>query len=145
MKKKLVIVIALFSVIACTDKKTTEKQLSKEEIQNNAYETAEDELEDKNEKIVLLSFISKVPVDSLHQILKEYYSKDPEQYNYNDLGKVIDTISIKFKKPKIKIASLIYKFKYGMKTDEDILEEGLNNMESDRIEEHEPDGYGRSY
>lgn len=92
--------------------KKEEKKLSKHENQVIMDELTNIELENEGEKIILLSLIHKVPADSLHSILKEYYLKTSFVQDYKYLDKVIDTISEKFKIPKTKIAFMIYQFKY---------------------------------
>lgn len=112
-----------------------DKQKLKEELTNY-------ELEDGNEKIILLSITSKTPVDTLHKILKEYYITDPEERDIHYLDKVIDTISIKHKLSKTKIASLIYQFKFGMQTEDEIIEDGLNYFSQPNSDY---DGYSDRY
>ena len=60
---------------------------------------AEIQIEFEKEKVFLLAKISKTSADSLDKILKEYYSRDLVNKDYDYLEKVFDTISVKSKMP----------------------------------------------
>lgn len=79
---------------------------------------AEIQIEFEKEKVFLLAKISKTSADSLDKILKEYYSRDLVNKDYDYLEKVFDTISVKSKMPKTKIAYIIYNFKYNVNNEE---------------------------
>lgn len=118
-KTSILIIIVLLAIpillLFCSkndEQKKEKTTLSKAQIQNLSVEIADLELQGEGEKIILLSLIHKIPADSLHLILKDYYSKTSIDYDYKYLNQVIDTISEKFNVPKSKIANMIYNFRY---------------------------------
>ncbi len=131
MKKIFYLTILLTIIFSCNNSENND--LTELNKQNELYENADLELENHKEKIVLLSIAKNIPTDSLYLILREYYSKTgniEDEINFSYV-KIIDTISIKLKIPKKRIANLIYDFKYEMITKESIEDELFEESESD--------------
>jgi hypothetical protein len=106
------------------------KELDKKEKQRISYEIADAELLFQKKKIVLLSEIKGVPYDTLYHILRDYYSKTLySAYLSLDSSRficeiAIDSVSKNYHISRYKIASLIFSFKYEMRSKEDIINEG---------------------
>ena len=136
-KMKKILFMLILIVFGCKDKETelnekTEKRKEKAEIPG----TYEDAILDMDaEKLALLSIIKKIPNDTLHLVLKDYLYKTGFFIDNNtQVDKVIDTISQKYNIPKVKIASLLFSYKYEMLTKDEIEQ---NAIEAERDKQQE--------
>lgn len=118
MKKIIVLSLILISTIGCNEKEPlTEIQCLKK---------AEKVLLKNQEKIVLISILENISMDTVHLILKDYYAK---RYQYKDklknknfiLGE-IDTISQKRKLPKRIVAKIIFAYRYELISKKEIIQ-----------------------
>lgn len=129
--KTLLIIITFLLAVACSNSSSQDKKVERIKRQ---YKTAEANLSDQKEKIALLSRIKHISYDSLYLILREYIvlSSDPvdtpdyEHFNYTN---AIDTVSKKMNISKSRIASLIFSFKYELRTTDEIIEEAQDDAE----------------
>lgn len=145
MRLFITILLSLVLFTGCKIFKKKEKKApTPQEKLESAYKYAEFELSDQTEKIVLLSDIKGVSYDTLYAILKDYYAlTDDYQYSRDSLSIIsqntISTISKTYRISKLKVASLIFSFKYEMQTKEEIEQEAIDNLESEAQAEQESD------
>lgn len=109
----IILVAILFSCSRNTNK--VEQIKSKEEI---AYEDASLFLEVSSEQIHLLSIRESIPFKKTLSVLIDYEVKTDtiiffDEIKENYFKQIIDSIAIKNNLEKIKVAKLIYSFKYG--------------------------------
>ncbi|RZK47913.1 MAG: hypothetical protein EOO99_11955 [Pedobacter sp.] len=139
MKYTLWLLLAM--MISCKDKEEVEKPASKLELEKKASENAELELEDKGEKIALISAAKDYPLDSTYLILKDYYTKanefDFNSGNYYD--SIFNLISKNRKVSKKKVAQIIFAFKYEVLTREEIEQEFIDNYEPPKDYDNQPE------
>lgn len=127
MKKVyLIVIIALLSCSKPIDKENQRLDKLNKSIQKD--------LKENIDKIVLLSTIKHIPVDTLCQILGEYYYKYDADTTTRDYQETIELISRKHKISVSKAAVLIYSFKYEMLTNEEIIDKDKQQEEDDREE-----------
>lgn len=127
---------------AISDKVSTQELTGKEQKSKRDL-IAFDELFNDNEKIVLLSETRKISFDTLQQILKDYYSETADYFYSRDslrffCEKAISSISSKFHITKSKASSLIFSYKYGMLSKQDIEEAAIDNYQDNLNEQAEP-------
>lgn len=140
MKKITLLILTIFTLISCFHKKD-KKVLSKKEKISQSSSMADSELEFENEKISLISIMREIPKDSVKMILKDYYSKYYSSIDIEDkyTEEFIDTISRNRKMSRQKVASIIFNFKYEMRTKQEIEQEAIENYEEFKIDEGEKD------
>ncbi len=143
MKAFLILSLLSIFVSSCNNpksKKETNKVSSEAEKLEKIYKRVEENLSYDEEKIILLSAIRKIPLDTLNSILRDYYvftdtvssSDENSKYQYQSS---ISRISDKYKISKSKIASLIFSYKYEMLSKEDIEESAIENLKNNYEEE----------
>lgn len=128
MKNSILLILTFFVLLTCCDFSSDTKQ-ENEEI--TSIDIAEIELMFEKEKIYLLSVSCSMPYDTVYQILRDYYAGNRAILESGDLGltdqsieaynKNITNIASKYKMSKSKVASLIFSFKYEMRTIDEII------------------------
>ncbi len=117
-------------VLSCTSKPVTENKIDKGKAANTLVLQ---ELIINKEKIYLLSLASKVPFDTVNLIIKDYYLNEYDIIFNNTLSlrdssiidykESIQSISRKYHLTESKVASLLFSYKYEMRTPEQIIDE----------------------
>lgn len=117
-------------VLSCTSKPVTEKKIDKGKAANTLVLQ---ELIINKEKIYLLSLASKVPYDTVNLIIKDYYLNEYDIIFNNTLSlrdssiidykESIQSISRKYHLTESKVASLLFSYKYEMRTPDQIIDE----------------------
>lgn len=127
-----VLILATLMILAsCESESKNENNTYNEGIASD--DLAEMELKFDKEKIYLLSVTREMSYDTVYQILKDYYKMEYGNLLSGDIGLTdesiakyeenIAEISKKYKLSKPKVASLIFSFKYEMRTADEIIED----------------------
>jgi hypothetical protein len=140
----IVLSIAVVAFYLCTQKKEQNKE-SKKDMINGKYWLADSELKDNREKITLLSILKNTSKDTVTIVLRDYLL-----FTENDsisFEKVIAVISEKHQISKHRIASIVFSYKYEMLTQEDVIDDYLEdeNESNYRQSTSSPDGYSDRY
>lgn len=130
MKNTVKLIVLMMVMLRCNPKPTTEEKSDKKDISNMLVQQ---QLTINKEKIYLLSLASKVPFDTVRLIIKDYYLNEYTVMFNNPLSltdstiisykESIQAISLKYHLSESKIASLLFSFKYEMRSPEEIIEE----------------------
>ena len=145
---RLLTLILLLTCVSCnfnSKKENKEDKIDKEAV---SADYAEIKLMFEKEKIYLLSVSRNMSYDTLYQILNDYIKADYNNLVSGDIGLTdesvvryeenITKIAKKYKLSKSKVASLIFSFKYEMRTvDEIIGENQASTDESDYQDEQQ--------
>jgi asparagine N-glycosylation enzyme membrane subunit Stt3 len=89
----------------------------------------------EKEKITLLSIISGVDKEKVITVIADYETKISYSSNYDDLEKIIDTISLTRLIQKRKVAKIIFGYKYEMITKYDVMEDLEKEYNADKVED----------
>jgi len=146
MKTLFVLLILLQFFCSCQDskqKKAEKKILTEVEKLDNLKENIERKLSYEEEKIILLSEISKTPFDTVNLIIRDYYLiTDTISSSVENSSKLfqdaIVKISDNYKISKSRIAALLFSYKYEMVTKEE-LELGAVEDVTDNYKEEQPE------
>ena len=135
------IILLMIALTSCNSNSSKEKQIDNAETPNNTntVETlVQQELIVNKEKIYLLSLSSKIHFDTLKLIIKDYYLNEYDilfnkthslrDSSIVDYKKSIESISRKYHLSESKVASVLFSFKYEMRTPEQIIEEYKNQQ-----------------
>ena len=117
----------------------------KEYISESYHELADNSLSPEVEKILLISTIKKISYDTVYNILRDYeamyleyeYKEDSLVFVYDN---TIQSISKNYLLPESKIASIIFSFKYEMRTREDLISELKQDAYDDQAAQQYDDG-----
>ena len=119
--------LVVFSFISCNkEKKEPEKVLTEKEIEENKYSLADFELEENQEKIVLLSFIKKTPKDSIKLVIREYLMETESKDSLFEES--IEKTAKKYSIPLKKVASIVFSYKYEALTEDEVQEKVIEEM-----------------
>jgi hypothetical protein len=133
MKIITLILISLF-VSSCNKEKENIK--TQADTINDAYDANVKYLKDwEEEKITLFSIISGIDKNKVITVIAEYETKRSYSSDYDDIEKIIDTISFTQLIPKKEVAKIIFGYKYEMITKDDFVEDLEQEYNSEQIEE----------
>lgn len=128
MKKYLIPLFSSLLLYYGCSNSDSRKELSEKEKQEIEIKHAKWELDDQKEKIVLLASIKNIPSDSLYDILMDYTIQAGGAYSFSTrfdsipYEKITEAVARKHRTSKHRIASLIFSFKYEMRTPDEIIE-----------------------
>lgn len=129
-KQILVIGLIIFSLIGVIyydkEKEEPEKVLTEKEIEKNKYSLADFELEENQEKIVLLSFIKKTPKDSINFVVREYLMETESKDSLFEES--IEKIAKKYSISSKKVASIVFSYKYEALTEDEVQEKVIDEL-----------------
>jgi hypothetical protein len=130
MKNILKVMILMLVLLGCKSKPVKEKQIDKGDAANTLVLQ---ELILNKEKIYLLSLASKVSFDTVKLVIKDYYLNEYDilfnktlslrDSSIIDYKESIQSISRKYHLSESKVASLLFSFKYEMRTPQQIIDE----------------------
>lgn len=123
----------LFMLTLGCNSKTVKDKVKQIDSVDVSYTLVQQELIINKEKIYLLSLSNKVPFDTLNLIIKDYYlneynilfnkTQSLRDSSITDYKETIQSISRKYHISESKVASLLFSFKYEMRTPQQIIDE----------------------
>nr|WP_315173913.1 hypothetical protein [uncultured Flavobacterium sp.] len=125
----LIIVFVVLSFFGVSyfieERKEPEKFIVKKDSEEGKYVLVDVELEDSQEKIMLLSYIKKMPKDSIKLILREYLMESEFDVDFEE---AVLKVAKKYSISSSKVASLVFSYKYELLTQDDIQDKAIENI-----------------
>lgn len=125
---RLIVLLAI--VVSCNSKPEKKEKADRGELLNTMIDH---ELRSGKEKIYLISLSTKIPYDTVRQIIKDYYLMGYKRMFDNpaslldssivDIKESVQTISKKHKLTESKVATLLFSYKYEIRSPDEIIEE----------------------
>lgn len=119
---KLIRTLFLILILFSSCKQSHKKELTQLEKEKMQLQSAESDLNNNKEKLVLLATIKQLPYDTLFSILRDYYFKT-DYLSDATFEQAISYTTDRHSFPKREIADIIFNFKYEMITRDDIIDE----------------------
>jgi hypothetical protein len=130
MKKISIIIIATVLMSCGREEKEEVPQI---DYHAEAVDEANSLINQSIEQITLLAISKNISIDTLNQILQDYYTLENLHYNISSkqIDSVITATSIRLNIKKSRVANLVYCFKYEMITRDEIFEIELEKAEAE--------------